>query len=170
MRTSTFGQTFDRAEACYDKALKLLPVGDTRMRAVCMGSLGSVLLGRFLLGLKSHGPAPVYFHDLEQARKVSEQSLRLLHNGGASDLAVIHKQLGDIYSTMRMSFIRTPFMSPDRYAEYEEKFQDHYLKAIKYQDVLGDRFRAATIRLNFAKILTWLSLRSQGGKWRRMPC
>lgn len=126
-------RNLNKAETWYKKSLSLRLDSDHLARAQCLGQLGSIELERVeeAVGQARQRPAEV-------AAKYYEQSLELLPDYAKADIGIVHAQLGVAYA---------------HFVDTHNRALDHWYKAIKIAEEIGDVERAAGIRNNVVSIL-----------------
>ncbi len=127
----------DRAESWYRRSLRLLGEPDNLGRGRCIGQLGCVAYERFLEGREAVKPKGELLGHLNAALKLYLDALEILPADAVGDLAVVHNQLGLIYSD----------------GGDVDKALGHYREAIRHLEALRDLYRAARARFNVALLL-----------------
>jgi tetratricopeptide (TPR) repeat protein len=126
-------KNLDKAEVWYKKSIELRNDADTLARAQCLGQLGNVAYAR-----AEEAPLAEKLPYVKTAAKYYRESLDLLHADAASDVSVLHGQLGVVYGLL---------------AESHDQALEHWYKAIRSADAIGDVYRASGIRNNIAILL-----------------
>lgn len=133
----------EQAEHWYKQSLQLLDQQDHLARSRRLADLGSLAYERYDIAQKADQPQEVRLNHLEIARQHYEEVRRLLNllpAESVSDLAAAHNQLGIIYDTRA---------NP---GDFDRAFL-HYQEAIRYEEILGHLYNAASTRINLATAL-----------------
>ena len=125
------------AERWYQHSLDLHSETDYLGRARCIYQLGHVEYERFDDARKSDRPNAEALTHLNAAAEKYHQALDLLPADSANDLAVVHHQLGSIYSD----------------GGNVDMGVRHFQESIQYEEMQGNRYGAAQTRFNVALIL-----------------
>jgi tetratricopeptide (TPR) repeat protein len=128
---------FDQAEHWYRHSLELSTEGDRLGRAKCLGQLGVVALERFKEATTAHQSIEVLLQHLHNALSYFRKDLEVLPQNAVHDLTVVHGQLGYIYGAMG---------DPNHALS-------HYREALRYRDMEGNVYGAATNRFHIAVTL-----------------
>jgi tetratricopeptide (TPR) repeat protein len=127
----------DAATRWYQEALDLFDEGDRLGRARCVGQLGYVHWDRFKEARNANRPDAELRALLTAARDAYQQALELLPADAVSDLAIAHNQLGLIYDD----------------AGQLDAAVRHWQQSVRYDEVAGNRYGAASTRHNVAAAL-----------------
>lgn len=126
-----------QAEHWFQYSLDHRTEHDRLGQAKSLLSLGSIAHERFMEARAARQPRAVLLGHLNDALDGTLQALDLLPADDAGDLAVVHNQLGNIYSEVRD--IRRAL--------------DHYQRSIKFKETRGDIYGAGETRFNIALLL-----------------
>jgi len=123
----------DQAERWYWRSLDLHDKHDRLSQAQCFGQLGGVALERFKEARIANESEDILLRHSKRAQRRCHKALELLPPDAIVDLAVIHGQLGTIYSALGQ-------LKRARY---------HYDQAIQHVDSI-DLYEAAKLLFNIA--------------------
>lgn len=124
----------DQAECWYQQSLDFRDEHDRLGRAKCFGQLGAMALERFEEARAANKSKNILLGHLDQAQRRCRKALELLPLNAIADLAVVHGQLGTIYS-----------------ADGQLKLaRDQYDQAIQHFESIGEIYEAAKTRFNVA--------------------
>jgi len=118
-----------KAEHFFKCGLYLTPESDVLGRSRCLANLGNVALERYLETLSGE-----YLGD---AREYFQQALDILPPNAVQELALSHNRLGYVYE----------------YSRIFDKSLRHHQESVRYSDMLGDLYLAATRRKDIALLL-----------------
>lgn len=124
----------DKAEEWYLRSLELMDEDDRLGRARCLGQIGSVAYERFEEARKAGRPKEEVLKYLNEALQQYHKTLKMLPKDAVDDMAVVHNQLGMIYSN----------------AGEVDRALEHYREAIRYREMQGNLYGAGQIRYNVA--------------------
>ena len=127
----------DQAESCYRRSLGLFDEHDRLGRAKCQYQLGAVALARFQMAKDAGEPEAALLAHLNAALQAYQEGLKLIPENAVDDRAVVHNQLGEIY----------------RIAGDIDRALPHYRESIRYEELQGNTYGAATTRRNVAVAL-----------------
>ena len=127
----------DKAEQWYVRRLQLLEAHDTLARANVTGQLGSIAFRRFLEDRDAEKPIEEIARHLTDAVTAYEQALQLLPADDVGRRAVIHHQLGIIYSA----------------AGAADEALQHYRQSIQYEEQQDNGYGAGQSRYMAATTL-----------------
>ena len=128
---------FDQAARWYTRSLELHTEGDRLGRAKCLGQLGAVALEQFKEATAANQPAAILLQHCNNALSYFYKDLQLLPPNAVQDLAVIHGQLGYLYGAM---------------GDLNGALS-HYHEALRYREMEGNPYEAATNRFLIALAL-----------------
>jgi hypothetical protein len=127
----------DQAEHWHQKSLNLRLESDTLGRGTNLAELGNIALTRFQQALAADLPEEEWLAHLDRAAQLYQDALDCLPPDAASELAVIHHQLGMVYQG-QLDIDRSLF---------------HSRQAIQEHERAGNPYAAAQSRLNTATTL-----------------
>jgi tetratricopeptide (TPR) repeat protein len=127
----------DQAQRWYQHSLDLEPEHNKVGRAKSLGLLANVAYERFLEARAARQHETVLLGHVNAAMDGYQQALRLFPADDAEDLAILHNQLGNIYSE----------------AGDTRRALHHYQQAIKQQEARGNIYGAGQTRYNIALLL-----------------
>lgn len=139
------------AEQWYRRSLDLFPEKDRVGRAQCLGQLGSVAHARFLAAREANEPFDECVTLLQEAALYYEKSRGMRPANDIRGLAVVHNQLGIIYSE----------------AGHLDAALDNYRKSVRFKEATGDRFAAGRTRENAARALALAGRFADAREWAR---
>jgi tetratricopeptide (TPR) repeat protein len=119
----------DQAESWFKRSLDITDPSDSLGRGRCLGNLGYVALMRYMETEAAGRPDGEH---LKVARELYKQSLEILPQNAAKELAITHNCLGKVY----------------HHAGIFDEALRGYQEAIGYADELGDLYWAAQYRRN----------------------
>ena len=123
-----------QTERWYRRSLELRAEGDRLGQAKCLSQLGLVAYERFLEARTAGLPQEELLRHLNAAAGLYHQALKFDPPDHVEDLAIDHNQLGNIYQD----------------AGDLDRALPHYREAIRYFEVAGALYNAATARRNVA--------------------
>jgi tetratricopeptide (TPR) repeat protein len=123
-----------QADQWYRRSLELHAEGDRLGRGKTQGQLGYVAYERFTEARQAGEPEAVLAEHLNAALHAYQQALQMFPPDAVNELAITHNQLGNIY----------------RDAGQTEQAVAHYREAIRYEEMQGNLYGAATTRENVA--------------------
>ena len=123
-----------KAEHFFKRGLDLTSESDVLGRSRCLANLGNVALERYLETQRAGKPECEH---LGGACKYFQQALNILPPNAVQELALSHNRLGYVYGYSRMF----------------DKALRHHQESVRYSDMLGDIYLAATRRRDIAFLL-----------------
>jgi tetratricopeptide (TPR) repeat protein len=127
----------DQARSWYQRSLDLTPGHDRIGRGQSLGSLANVAYRRFREAKAADEPQPVLREHLNTALRAYQQAIDLFPDDDAEDLAIVHLQLGNVYSVV----------GDTRQALH------HYQQSIRNEEARGNIYGAGVGRYNIALLL-----------------
>jgi tetratricopeptide (TPR) repeat protein len=141
-------EDLDKAEDFYRKTFDSYPETDSLARAQALGQIGAVYLKRVEKRSQRTINSGKAHEELDNAIACYEAALELLPQDAFNDLIIVHNQLGASYRF---------------YRDGQETALDHFKRAMRFADNLGDQMMSAGTRSNIALILHNLSRNQEAG-------
>jgi tetratricopeptide (TPR) repeat protein len=130
-------RNLDDAERWYRKSLELVADGDRMHRAGSIGQLGLVAFKRFQEACAAKRPEPELLRHLNDALRWYREALEMAPPDAVGQLALIHRQLGNIYIGAGDLALAL----------------HHWRESIRLEEVQGNLYGAAQTRFNVAHAL-----------------